>query len=346
MSIRLSRREFLKLSVLSLGSLAFSPYFPVTEEFDNGNIARVANTSVSVYKYPNEDSRIICQRYRDEILHIYEDVYPPTGPGYNPHWYRVWQGYVHSAYVVPVKIQHNQPLTSVPETGQLVELTVPYTQCMRYTKYDGWNPFFRLYYGSVHWIHGIGEGPDGEPWYLLNDMGYEFHVPASHFRPITAEELTPINGSVDPDKKRIEVSLGTQTLTAYEGDEVVLKTKISSGVPGLGKNENGVSTTTPSGEFEIYAKRPSVHMGDGNLTADPEAYELPGIPWVSYFYETGVAFHGTYWHDNFGMTMSHGCINMRTEEAMWLYRWSMPYAGSNDWVKAKGHGTKVTVTKT
>jgi hypothetical protein len=35
----------------------------------------------------------------------------------------------------------------------------------------------------------------------------------------------------------------------------------------------------------------------------------------------GHAFHGTYWHENFGAPMSHGCINMRTEEANWVFRW-------------------------
>ena len=43
----------------------------------------------------------------------------------------------------------------------------------------------------------------------------------------------------------------------------------------------------------------------------PAAYELPGVPWVSYFTGNGVAFHGTYWHDNFGSPTSHGCLNMR-----------------------------------
>jgi lipoprotein-anchoring transpeptidase ErfK/SrfK len=65
-------------------------------------------------------------------------------------------------------------------------------------------------------------------------------------------------------------------------------------------------------------------MGDGNLTSDLSAYELPGVPWVSFFTETGVAFHGTYWHNDFGRPKSHGCINMQTDEAKWLYRWTRP----------------------
>jgi hypothetical protein len=65
-------------------------------------------------------------------------------------------------------------------------------------------------------------------------------------------------------------------------------------------------------------------MGNGNLVADVDDYELPGVSWVLYFTEHGHAFHGTYWHDNFGTPMSHGCLNMRSSEARWLFRWALP----------------------
>ena len=71
-------------------------------------------------------------------------------------------------------------------------------------------------------------------------------------------------------------------------------------------------------------------MGNGNLFAGAEDYELPGVPWTSFFTNAGHAFHGTYWHDNFGTPMSHGCINMRTSEAKWLFRWSQPYPNPNN----------------
>jgi lipoprotein-anchoring transpeptidase ErfK/SrfK len=84
-------------------------------------------------------------------------------------------------------------------------------------------------------------------------------------------------------------------------------------------------------------------MGDGRMTSEIDAYELPGVPWVSFFeHMTGVAFHGTYWHDNFGSRMSHGCVNMRVEDAKWLYRWSTPIAEPGDWIR-KGYGTRVEV---
>ena len=71
-------------------------------------------------------------------------------------------------------------------------------------------------------------------------------------------------------------------------------------------------------------KSPSAYMGEGNLVSDLEAYELPGVPYNSFFTKYGHALHGTYWHDNFGIPMSHGCVNMRIHEARWIYLWSRP----------------------
>jgi len=83
--------------------------------------------------------------------------------------------------------------------------------------------------------------------------------------------------------------------------------------------------------------------GDGNLFAGIEDYELPGVPWTSFFTETGVAFHGTYWHNNFGAPMSRGCINMRVEEAKWLFRWAWP-AHEAEKISNRGLGTRVLIT--
>ena len=71
---------------------------------------------------------------------------------------------------------------------------------------------------------------------------------------------------------------------------------------------------TVTGRFAIYAKYSATRMtGPG--------YNLPNVPWAMFFYR-GYAIHGTYWHSNFGRPMSHGCINMKTPEAKWLYHWA------------------------
>jgi len=345
---QLSRRDFLKLGAATLGSLAFSPFPTNWGEFNAGEMIRVAAQSVSVYSQPDDTSQIVSQRYRDEVVNVYKEVVAQT-PDYNPVWYRVWGGYLHRARLQKVQVIYNQPLNSIPENGQLAEVTVPYSQSMRYTAAEGWQPLYRLYYETIHWIIGIDTGPDGQPWYRLLDelLEINYHVPATHLRPIPENEWSPISPEVPFEKKRIEVDLARQTLIAYENSESVFRTTISSGIPGM-PSANGLPTATPRGEFNIQSKFPSKHMGDGSLASDIEAYELVGVPWTSFFTSTGYAFHGTYWHDNFGVPMSRGCVNMRPAEARWLFRWALPLALPEEFetpgkVDRKGFGTAVKI---
>ena len=105
--------------------------------------------------------------------------------------------------------------------------------------------------------------------------------------------------------KRFLIDLSEQMLYAYEGDTLMRSTLISSG--------RG-PTPTVIGTFYIYLRYTSQRMrGPG--------YDLPGVPYVMYFYQ-GYALHGTYWHNNFGTPMSHGCVNMPTAEAEWAFNWA------------------------
>lgn len=342
----ITRRQFLKYAALGLGSLAFRPLNDWRTDSDGGDIARVTIKSISVYSKPSDKSTILYQRYRDELVNIYDEIISEDGPGYNPLWYRVWRGYVHSAYLQRVKVQFNPVVTKFPvKSGQLAEVTVPLTQTMRYLAYQkSWEPLYTLYYGSTHWVKGVDTGPDGEPWYRLQDelSETEYHVPAAHLRLVQPEEFSPISPNVDPHDKHIEVSIAMQTLTAFEKDQVVFTTKVSTGIPDRRNIPGLIPTDTPTGTFRVYSKMPSKHMGDGRLTADLEAYELPGVPWTTFFAPNGVAFHGTYWHNNFGMTMSHGCVNMPTEEAKWIFRWTTPVSAPETWEQT-GYGSVVTV---
>jgi len=101
----------------------------------------------------------------------------------------------------------------------------------------------------------------------------------------------------------IEVDLSAQRLRAYQGDELINAFIISGGRK---------PTPTVTGKFRVYVKYRYANMkGPG--------YFLENVPYVMYFYQS-YGVHGTYWHDNFGTPMSHGCINLRTEDAAWLYR--------------------------
>jgi len=336
----LSRRDFLKLGGLTLASLAFTSFLPEYTGFGDIDLVRVATDSVSVYKQPDDKSQIVGTWNRDDLVHVYGTVNSGT-PGYNPIWYRVFGGYMNRARLQQVRVHYNPPLTSVPDTKLLAEVTVPYAQPYRYDHWDGWLPItYRLYYTSVQWITGIDTGPDGKAWYIVQDdadKNLYYYVPAMQLRPIPPEEITPLSSQVSPDKKRIEVNLRTQTLTCYENDQTVFNTDVSTGLQ--------YGFDTPTGQFNILVKMASRRMSTTNRFADDVA--LAGVPWCSFFTTEGHAFHGTYWHDNFGVPMSHGCVNMRTEDARRLFRWSMPSAGFNDINKltldTKGFGTAVVI---
>ena len=350
----ITRRNFVKLGLLGLaglGTSAFNPFPPPGDpyEYPSGMLGRVAvSNKITVYERPDWDSQVVgYMNAKDNLVRIYYEVTPTSGPAYNPLWYRVWGGYIHSAYVQKVRYRFNRVLPGLREGGQLCEVSVPYTQVIRYDAYQGWQRYWRLYYETTHWVVGIEEGPDGNAWYITNINGLEFYVPAEHMRPVQDDEYSPITPELPWEAKRIRVSLKEQSLTAYEEDRVVFQTQISSGLP-IRPDPDGIPWETPRGTFYIQNKMPTSYMGNGRLTGDPEAYELPGVPWTLYFEPvTGVAFHGAYWHNNFGIQMSHGCVNMRPSDARWLFRWTypifeVPVTERSMWEK-RGRGTTVLV---
>ncbi len=344
----LSRRDFLKFSSMALATgpmrpLLAEPPGRIFRPSDAVGTVRVAVSEVKIYDEPSYQSNEVRTLGRDELIFVYDKLVSPLGPDFNPYWYRLDDGYVHTAYLQPVETVINDAVYGLKEGGQVGEITVPVTQSMRYTKTYGWQPVYRLYYQSLHWITNIGFGPNKIPWYEITDdlLKVTYNVPAKHVRLVPESEMTPIGAEVPLEDKWIFINIKHQSLTAFEGGEVVLHTEVSTGIPGL-VSTNEIDTATPRGAFNVGNKMPVRHMGDGALTDDIEAYELPGVPWVSYFVETGVAFHGTYWHDNYGNEMSHGCVNMRPEEAKWLWRWTQPVIEPNAWLK-QGFGTQVFV---
>lgn len=343
--VSLSRRETLKIGLLSLGALAgmgFRKYLPVEDRITMFGYGRVTADAIPVRAGAGGQFERLGWRKRDEIMPLIETVSDPHAAGINPRWYRIVGGFVYSAYVQLIQTLTNPVLTTIPENGIAAEVTVPYTQTMRFYRVAGWQPAYRLYYQSVHWITGLDEGPDGKPWYELSDdrLGIRYHVRAVHLRPIPPEELTPLSPEIPPEEKRIEVSLTDQTMTCYEAERPVFHTTVSTGAGG--PTNNGISRSTPQGRFRIGWKTQTRHMGDGNLTDDIYAYELPGVPWCCFFVATGVAFHGTYWHDNYGTRMSSGCVNLRPDDAKWLFRWSSPTVPTEEWY-VDGLGTLVEV---
>ena len=325
----MDRRNFLKHMAVGM-SVNLLPRLGIKDAKTEGQylLGRVAINSLSVHSQPSEYSTIKFQRFFNDLLHIYDVVESPDGPGYNPIWYRVWGGYVHSGYVQGVEKRLNPLIRDFPSTGILMELTVPYSISYRIRQGGNWDPFYTLFYSSTHWVFDLVEGPLGRYYYKIYDglLTASYYVFAEHMRKVDENELTPIHLDIAPENKKIEISIDHQSLRALENGKVIKDFYVSTGKVNTSVNPDIIPTDTPKGDHIIRSKLPSVHMGDGTLRSDAEAYELPGVPWVSYFEPTtGVAIHGTYWHNNYGTVMSHGCINMLPEDAKWIYRWSTPY---------------------
>lgn len=110
-------------------------------------------------------------------------------------------------------------------------------------------------------------------------------------------------------EKWIDVNLSTQTVVAYEGRTPVYRTLASTGTSRY---------PTVTGTYRIYVKYRSARMRGGS---GADYYDFPNVPYVMYFY-SGYGLHGTYWHDNFGTPMSHGCVNLSITAAEWIYNWA------------------------
>jgi len=123
---------------------------------------------------------------------------------------------------------------------------------------------------------------------------------------VTATALAP---SVDLTERWIYVNLTEQKLTAYQGIRPIFTASVSTGLPQY---------PTVQGDFQVYVKYEATRM-TGGYGAD--YYDLPNVPHTMYFYG-GYGLHGAYWHNNFGVPMSHGCVNLSLPDAEWLFNWA------------------------
>ncbi len=121
------------------------------------------------------------------------------------------------------------------------------------------------------------------------------------------------------DEKWIDVDLERQMLVAYEGVHPVFATRVSSGRRRPWDPEH--DHPTPTGAFRIYEKHVSTTM-DGDVASDGP-YSIEDVPWVMYF-DGSYALHGAFWHNLFGTTRSHGCINLSPADARELFFWTEP----------------------
>lgn len=372
MTRRLSRRQFIKASGLgaaALASLKAAPafaqepgpsgqtydYFDPTISFNEvyGNppmFGRVHGAArIRIFEQPDPDADSTRVVYWGFTMPIMKSV---KGPRYDSRaasnvWFQTHEGYVHSGYVVPCREQFQTPVASMdaPFWG---EVSVPISwqfkrPSLRSARWD--YAHYQNFWGQVHKVMERAEDDGGNVWYrLYDDVEPErpAWVLAHHIRKIEVEEFEPI--SLGVHNKRIEISLGRQMLSAYESDKLVFKTRIASGTSFEDGEGNLVDFKTVEGDYIVERKRPSRRMRGGSDVGLP--YDVNGVPWCTYFGDTGAAIHGAYWHNNYGTPRSHGCINVTPDAAKWIYRWTAPHLDYEDdyrWREADEEGTKITV---
>lgn len=132
-------------------------------------------------------------------------------------------------------------------------------------------------------------------------------LPTDTAMPLATQYVVPTPGPNNSGNtgRWIDVDLTHQMVYAYEGNTLVNSFVVSTGT---------WQHPTVTGQYHVYIKYRYKHMsGPG--------YSLPDVPFTMFFYQ-GYAIHGTYWHNNFGTPMSHGCVNLSIPDAEWMYNWA------------------------
>ncbi|HLO28074.1 MAG TPA: L,D-transpeptidase [Anaerolineales bacterium] len=338
--MKLSRRDFLKTSGTGLLGF-FLADLRIERAFasETPRQGRSTMSGVDLFSEPFFNARKISMLRRDELVDISGEVQGDYGYGnpFNSAWYQInSEGYVYSGLIQLVETLHQKPVFDIPGSGLLGEITIPFSDTRRASSVFA-DRGYRVYYSTTHWITDTVVNRDEKSiWYQIYDRLTQetLYVPVHEMRIIPPEEILPLSTEVPEANKRIYVDLATQTVTAFEGEKPVLIARCSSGAKG---------TETPLGEFRTYHKGPSIHMtnqGDGT----ENTYHLPGVPWVSFFTGSGVALHGTYWHNDYGRPSSRGCVNLKSEDAKFIYRWTRPAVPvGTPYLNQPGEGTLIQV---
>jgi lipoprotein-anchoring transpeptidase ErfK/SrfK len=330
----LSRRNFIKNSFLGLSSLAISPlgrFLPEIQISQDERLGRVTVGMAEIKMKPDEDSRTVAKVYEDAIVPWLKEVVGRRPFRHNQRWVETPEGYIWAPYLQPVRNNLNLATDSLPQTslgkGLWAEVTVPYVDLILNNPparapwlQEDFTP--RLYYTQVIWIDNIKKDEQGQIWYQVNERygyGDVFWAKAEAFRPLTVNEISPIAPQVE--NKRIVVHIGYQTLSCFEGNSEVFFARISTGIRSDMYGNRTEQWETPLGVRPIWRKLISVHMSGGTTGG---GYDLPGVSWTSLFEGNGVAIHSTFWHNNFGEEMSHGCVNAAPDDAKWIFRWTNP----------------------
>jgi len=334
-----NRRDFLKLSGAGmLGAFLAELHLDRAFASPAASQGRMTQSGIYLYSEPTFNAKTSHIFGRDEVVNITDEVDGDLGNPYNKKWFKINNdGYTYSGWVQPVETNYQKSVFQVPSTGQLGEITVPFSDTHHSPNFWG-SRGYRIYYGTTHWVTGVSVNRyEKGVWYEIydNELKESFFVPSTDMRLVPDDELTLLSPDIPDAQKHIYVDLATQSVTAFEGDKAVLTTRCSSG---------GKGTSTPLGDFKTFHKGPTIHMTNDGEVGAGQGYDLPGVPWVSFFTGTGVSFHGTYWHNDYGKPRSHGCVNLSPADAKFIYRWTRPEVPvGTSYLYKPGEGTNVQI---
>ncbi|HEX2697166.1 MAG TPA: L,D-transpeptidase family protein [Anaerolineales bacterium] len=333
-----SRRDFLKLSGAGMLGVFLAELHLERARAAPATQGRMALSGINLYSDPSFNANKLHIFGRDEVVKITAEVDGDAGNPYNKKWYEInGEGYTYSGWVQPVESNYQRPVFQIPSAGQLGEITVPLSDT--HTDPSMWSETgYRVYFGTTHWVTGVTVNRyEKGIWYEIYDSHLQksYYVPASDMRLVPDGELILLSPDVPEERKHIYVDTATQSVTAFEDDQAVLTARCSSG---------GKGTKTPLGDFQTFHKGPTIHMTNDGEAGAGHGYDLPGVPWVSFFTGTGVSFHGTYWHNDYGQPRSHGCVNLSPSDAKFVYRWTRPNVPrETQYLYEPGQGTRVQI---
>ena len=331
----INRRDFLKLNMFGAGALLTNPWkkwSALGEDWpDAEKLGRNCTSGwITLRSRPTTDSQELAKIYEDTVVvWLREVVGAPVS--LSRRWVETPDGYLYAPTLQPVYNRPNAPVGDLQTTslgrGMWVEVSVPYVDIYpEHAPCSAWLrevPHPRLYYSQVIWVDDMKINDNGQMMYRVNELygncGDIYWAAAEAFRPLGEDDLSPIHP--DAADKRIVVDLNHQVLSCYEGQQEVYFCQISSGAKFDASGNVVDKWSTPVGAHLPWRKSISLHLAGGSTGA---GWDTPGIAWTILFDPNGAAIHSTFWHNDFGVARSHGCVNARPEDSKWIFKWAAP----------------------
>ena len=330
-----SRRDFLKLLAIAGGAatLARLPeQLAAAQDAPPVLFYGRVTARQSVFQQPSWYAPRLRTIQRNQVLPIIAEVPGEMPPNHSTRPITFFQiganEYVYSGLVQPVNYIKNVPETNPGGgLGAWGEISVPTANGSRRPQ-PGYTDYYTpLYYGQVFRVAKAVQDGSGQIWYgIAGDDGYApmLWVQGENIRLITPDEVAPIRPEVLD--KLLYIDRAAQTVIAYENGVEVWRTFCASGAV----KDDGKNYFTSPGDWVGLNKRMSKEMRN---SPGVEFYRVPGVPYVYFFTGKRAATHGAYWHNEFGRPMSHGCVNLKPDDAKWVYRWTLPVMDYH-WIEA------------